>query len=155
MQRRYVALCGPHDASDEERALAAEVGRLLAESGAVLVTGAGTGVMEASSRAAHEAGGTVLGFVAGDSRDEANDWCTIAVPTGMGEGRNVLVVRASDAVITLGGGWGTLSEIGLAMKMGRPVISLGGWEPRVRGRSPAGIRSVTTPAEAVRAALRC
>ena len=148
-----MAVCGPHDGSPEECRTAADVGRLLAEAGAVVVCGGGAGVMEAAARGASEAGGTVVGLLATEEHDDANAHCTVVVPTGLGEARNVLVVRAADAVIAVGGGWGTLSEIGFAMRIGRPVVSLCGWEPRRNGRAEPGIVQVRDAEEAVRAAL--
>lgn len=110
------------------------------------MTGGLTGVMEAASQGAREAGGVTIGILPGTDRREANEYVTVAIPTGMGEARNALVVRAADAVIAIGGEWGTLSEIALARKTGKPVVGLGSWEL-------AGVEAVATPAEAVAAAL--
>jgi uncharacterized protein (TIGR00725 family) len=133
-------------ATDVQRTAAEETGRLLAEAGAVVVTGGLSGVMEAASKGAHEAGGLTLGILPGTDRHEANEYVKVTVPTGMGEARNALVVRAADAVIAIGGEWGTLSEIALARKTGKPVVGLGSWELE-------GVLAVETPAEAVAAAL--
>ena len=127
--------------------VAEEVGRLLAEAGAVVVTGGLGGVMEAASKGAREAGGTTLGILPGSDRREANPWVTVAVPTGMGEARNALVVRAADGLIAVGGEWGTLSEIALARTAGKPVAGLDSWELE-------GVDRFETPAEAVAAVLR-
>jgi uncharacterized protein (TIGR00725 family) len=137
---------GPGDATGEERRTAEEVGRLLAEAGAVVVTGGCSGVMEAASKGAQEAGGTTLGILPGADRAEANAWVSVAVPTGMGEARNALVVRAADALVAVGGAWGTLSEIALARKTGKPVAALGSWELD-------GVEAFDTAAEAVAAVL--
>jgi uncharacterized protein (TIGR00725 family) len=137
---------GPGDASAEERATAEEVGRLLAEAGAVVVTGGHGGVMEAASRGSREAGGTTLGILPGADRREANRWVSVAVPTGMGEARNALVVRAADALIAVGGAWGTLSEIALARKTGKHVAGIGSWELE-------GVDRFETAAAAVTAVL--
>jgi uncharacterized protein (TIGR00725 family) len=137
---------GPDDASDAQRAVAEAVGRLLAEGGAVVVTGGRGGVMEAASKGAHEAGGTALGILPGADRREANEWVTVAVPTGMGEARNALVVRAADALVAVGGAWGTLSEIALARKAGKPVAALDSWDLD-------GVDRFETAAEAVAALL--
>ena len=126
--------------------MAEEVGRLLAEAGAVVVTGGLGGVMEAASKGAHEAGGTTLGILPGTDRGEANPWVGVAVPTGIGEARNALVVRAADGVIAVGGAWGTLSEIAFARKTGKPVAGLGSWDLD-------GVDKFDAPAEAVRAVL--
>jgi uncharacterized protein (TIGR00725 family) len=125
----YVAVCGPgaDSASDAALADAEAAGRVLGEAGAVVVTGGLDGAMEAASRGAMQAGGTTLGLLPGADRAAANPWVTIAVPTGLGELRNGLVVRSADAVIAILGGWGTLSELALARKLGRPVVGVGAW----------------------------
>ena len=137
---------GPGVATGEQAKVAEEVGRLLAEAGAIVVTGGCSGVMEAASKGAREAGGTALGILPGADRGEANEWVTVAVPTGMGEARNALVVRAADAVVAVGGAWGTLSEIALARKTGKPVVGIDSWELD-------GVERFDTAAEAVAAVL--
>jgi uncharacterized protein (TIGR00725 family) len=126
--RPYVAVVGAGDASDEARAAAEEVGRLLAERGAVLVCGGLGGVMEAASRGAAGAGGIVVGLVPGDDRRAANPYLTVALSTGLGEMRNPLVVRAADAVIAIAGAYGTLSEIAFALRTGKAVVGIGTWD---------------------------
>ncbi len=121
-------MAGPSSASDEVLDRAHEVGLLIAGRGGVVVTGGHGGVMEAASRGAFEAGGTTVGLLPGSDRAAGNQWLTVAIPTGLGELRNGLVVRACDALIACGGSWGTLSEVSLALRTGRPVISLGGWD---------------------------
>jgi len=123
-----VSVIGPSEATPEEIARAEAVGGLLAARGAVVVCGGLGGVMEAVSRGAAAAGGTVLGILPGRHRTDANEHVTIALPTGMGEMRNALVVRAADAVIAVGGAYGTLSEIALALRTGVPVVGIGTWE---------------------------
>ena len=123
----YIGVVGPGEASSGELALAEEVGAGLASLGAVVVTGGLGGVMEAACRGARSRRGRTLGILPGDDRDAANGWVEIAVATGMGELRNGLVVRASDALVAIGGGHGTLSEVALALKLGRPVVGLGTW----------------------------
>ncbi len=121
-----IAVCGAGvGASDGELAWAEEVGGLLAEAGAVLVCGGLGGVMEAACRGARSKLGFTIGLLPGESREDANGWVSLAIPTGMGEARNLLIVRAADAIIAIGGGWGTLSEVAFALKVGKPVISLG------------------------------
>jgi len=142
----YVAVAGAGDASPAMLEAAAEVGALLARRGAVLVTGGLGGVMEAACRGACEAGGTTLGILPGSDRGAANPWVTVAVATGLGQLRNGLVVRAADAVIAIGGEYGTLSEIALALKAGKRVVGLGTWEIR-------GMRCAENPAAAVALAL--
>ncbi len=118
-----VAVCGTgHDADAGLLEAAEEIGRRLAEAGAVLVCGGLGGVMEASARGAAGAGGLTVGILPGRDADAANAWIRIPLATGLGEGRNVLVVRGADAVIAVGGEWGTLSEVALARKIGIPVI---------------------------------
>jgi uncharacterized protein (TIGR00725 family) len=126
--------------------VAEEVGRLLAEAGAVVVTGGLGGVMEAASKGAREAGGTTVGVLPGIDRSKANPWLTVAVPTGMGAARNALVIRAADGVIAVGGAWGTLTEIAFARKADKPVAGLESWDLE-------GVDRFDTPAEAVAAVL--
>jgi uncharacterized protein (TIGR00725 family) len=142
----YVAVVGAHDAdarlASEAEAVGAELGRL----GAVVVCGGLGGVMEAACRGAKRAGATTLGILPGHDRATANAWVDVAVATGLGEARNALVVRASDALVAVGGGHGTLSEIALALKVGRPVIGLDSWDI-------PGVVGVASPELAAAAAL--
>jgi len=138
----YVAVVGPGEASPDELHTAEEVGAGLAAAGVVVVTGGLGGVMEAASRGARSRRGRTLGILPGDDRDAANGWVEIAVATGLGELRNGLVVRAADAVVAIGGGHGTLSEVALALKLGRPVVGLGTWEVH-------GVDHVSTPEDAL------
>lgn len=132
---------------NEERAQ--EVGRLLAERGATVVTGGRGEVMAAAARGAKAAGGTTIGVLPGDAREGANEWIDHAVVTGVGHARNLAVVASGDAVIAVGGGWGTLSEIAFAGVLGRPVVILEpGWA--VDGE---GISRASTPQDAVDLAL--
>jgi uncharacterized protein (TIGR00725 family) len=125
---RYVAVVGPGDASAAELEDAEAVGRGLAEAGATLVCGGLGGVMAAACRGAVGAGGMTVGILPGSDRAAANEWVRVAIPTGIGELRNGLVVRAADVVVAVGGAYGTLSEVALALKTGVPVIGLGTWE---------------------------
>ena len=142
-------------ATGEEAALrdAEEVGRRLAEAGAVLVCGGRSGVMEAASRGAAEAGGTVLGVLPTTDPADANPHVTHVIATGIGHARNLAVVASGDAVIAIGGEWGTLSEIAFARRLERPVIALRSWPLRNRAEGELGIVEAETPEEAVRAAL--
>ena len=142
---------GACERDSEVARLAEEVGRRLAEAGVVLVCGGLGGVMEAASRGAAEAGGTVIGIVPWDSPDEANPHCTHVVSTGIGYARNLAVVASGEAVIAVGGEWGTLSEIGHARQLGRTVIALRSWTLRGEGSMEAapGIVPAATPEEAV------
>ncbi len=139
--------------SDDAR-LAHDVGRLLAEAGAVVVCGGLGGVMEAACRGAKEAGGLTVGILPGYDRRAANRWVDVAIATGLGEARNTLVVRASDAVIAIGGEYGTLSEIAFALKLGRPVVGLSTWSlARTGGTPDTGLRRAAAPEDAVSIAL--
>lgn len=120
-----VAVIGGSRASAEERALARSLGAALAGLGAVVVCGGRGGVMEAAARGAVEAGGLTIGILPGSDPTEANEWIALPLTTGMGEMRNALVVRASEAVVAVGGAWGTISEIALARTMGLQVGVLG------------------------------
>ena len=153
MRPLYVAVCGGGECSPQEAEQAEAVGRLLAEAGAVVVTGGLTGVMEAASKGAHGAGGTVLGILPQDRHEDANPWCTVVVPTGLGDVRNALIIRTADAVIAVDGEYGTLSEIAFALKRGLPVVGLGTWGLRKNGEEVAVIERARTPDEAVRTAL--
>ena len=96
----------------------------------MVVTGGLGGVMASASRGAASAGGLVVGLLPGADRSAANEWVTVAIPTGLGELRNGLVVRACDAMVAVGGGYGTLSEIALALKAGKRVVGIGSWDIR-------------------------
>ena len=125
----WIAVVGPGSgASGDELAVAEELGAAVADAGAVLVTGGLGGVMEAACRGARSRFGLTVGLLPGEDREEANGWVHLAVPTGLGEARNALIVRAADVVIAIGGGWGTLSEIALARKRGVPVLGVGTWD---------------------------
>lgn len=150
----YVAVVGSGDSSQDLDGIAHEVGRLLADAGAVLVCGGLTGVMEAACRGAKSGGGTTVGILPGDDRRAANPYVDIAVATGLGEARNTLVVRAADVVIAVAGEFGTLSEIGFALKIGTPVVGLDTWELAKRGEQIVAIQRADTPARAVNLALR-
>jgi uncharacterized protein (TIGR00725 family) len=151
--RRYVAVVGPGEASEAECAMAAEVGRLLAERGAVLVTGGLGGTMAAAAQGCSDAGGTAVALLPGSERADANPYSSIVLPTGLGELRNGLIVRAADAVIAIGGSWGTLSEIALARRTAVPVICLGAWSVTSPSGTDLALLVAGSPAEAVDFAL--
>ncbi|MEV5574319.1 TIGR00725 family protein [Spirillospora sp. NPDC052269] len=146
-----VSVCGPSDCTGDERRDAYEVGRLLAERGAVVVCGGYSGVMAAVAAGARSAGGTVVGVLSHDTAEGASPDLSIVIPTGAGEARNSVIVNSGDAVIVVGGSWGTLSELALAARRGRvPVVQLGGWTILGRDGEPvSGIRHATTPEEAL------
>jgi uncharacterized protein (TIGR00725 family) len=139
-------------AQDSElAAIAEEVGRRLAEADAVLVCGGLGGVMEAASRGAAEANGTVIGIVPSDSIEHANPHCTHVIATGIGHARNLAVVASGEAVIAIGGEWGTLSEIGFARRLGREVVTLRSWQ--ARGEGPMAEMPGVTAAESAEQAV--
>lgn len=131
----------------EHEPAAAEVGRLLAEHGITVVTGGLDGVMAAAHRGAKDAGGTTIAILPGERRGDANPWADHVVVTGVGHARNLAVAATGDAVVAVGGSWGTLAEIAFAMRLGRPVVVLEG-VPAVEG-----VTHAATPAEAVVAVL--
>ncbi len=145
----YVAVVGPGDADagDVERRHARAAGRLLAERGAVVVTGGLGGVMAAAAQGVQDGGGMAVALLPGSDRAAADPANSIAIATGLGELRNALIVRAVDAVLCIGGSWGTLSEVALAVRTGVPVVALGGWELPVSD----GLRVVQSVEEAVEA----
>ena len=126
--RRYAAVVGPSRPDDAIAALAEEVGRGLAAEGFTVVTGGLGGAMEAASRGAHEQGGTVVGVLPDEDRSRANPYADVTVATGVGNARNLSVVASADVVVAVGGEWGTLSEIALAIKNGTPVVGLDTWD---------------------------
>jgi uncharacterized protein (TIGR00725 family) len=135
------------------RRTAEAVGRAVADAGAVLVCGGLGGVMEAACRGAKAGGGLTLGILPGRDRAEANRHVDISVPTGMGEARNALVVRAADAVVAVDGEYGTLSEIALALQAGTPVVGLGTWELSRAGVADDAVVRATDGAQAVELAV--
>ena len=150
----YIAVVGAGDASRSEIDQAEEVGRLLGRSGAVLICGGLGGVMHAAARGSRSEGGISIGILPGDDRGPGNSHLTVAIPTGLGEARNALVVRGADAVIAVGGEFGTLSEIGFALRIGKPVIGLDTWQLAKRGRPVEAIVHASSAAEAVSLALQ-
>jgi len=146
MPRRYVAVCGASEATSSQLDAAREVGKLLARNGAVVLNGGYGGVMSAVSEGAASEGGTVVGLLSESDRDGANPHLTISLPTGLGQGRNLVIVTAAESVIAIGKGWGTLSEIAHARKLGRTVVALDTWDVQ-------GLEVVQSPAEAVQRAL--
>ena len=133
------------------RGLAVETGRLLAERGAVVICGGYGGVMTAVAAGARSAGGTVVGILSGADHGHANPYLSIVIPTGLGQARNAVIVNSGDAVIVIGGSWGTLSEVAFAVRGGRvPVVQLAGWQIRDADGEPLpGLRHAGTPQEAL------
>ncbi|MEE8318830.1 MAG: TIGR00725 family protein [Dehalococcoidales bacterium] len=152
-QSMFIAVIGGGDSSPSESLLAEEVGRQLARNGVTLVCGGLGGVMEASCRGASEEGGTTVGILPGDSRLAANPYVQIPIVTGVGHARNVIVVKSSQAVIAVGGSYGTLSEISHALQNGIPVIGLNTWSLARNGQPDNSIIPAQDAADAVRKAL--
>jgi uncharacterized protein (TIGR00725 family) len=133
----WVSVIGAGAAGPEVLAQARETGRLLARRGYGVVTGGLGGVMAAACQGAVEAGGRSLGILPGTDPAAANPYCQTVIPTGLGQARNLLVVLSGLGAIAISGGAGTLSEIGHALKQGKPVVSLGSWEPPGAPRADA------------------
>jgi uncharacterized protein (TIGR00725 family) len=146
-----ISVCGPRNCTDNDRSNAFELGRLIAQRDAVVICGGYTGVMAAVAAGANAEGGTVVGILSRADRENANPDLTIVIPTGIGEARNNVIVNSGDAIIVVGGSWGTLSELALAMRRGRaPVVQLGGWQLRDENDQPIpGIKHAKTPDEAL------
>ena len=145
--RNAIAVIGAGDAPEDVRRAVCEVGRAIARAGVVLVCGGRGGVMETAAEGARSAGGHTIGILATYDRASANPHIEFAIATGMNHARNVIVVASADAVIAMPGEAGTLSEIGLALKIGRPVVALGGWHQIV------GVHHATNPEAAVTLAI--
>ncbi len=143
-----IAVAGAGICDDELMALARDVGHAVAEAGAILLCGGLGGVMEGAARGAADAGGVTIGFLPGSDPRHANQFIQIPLPTGLGEGRNVLVARTADALIAIGGEWGTLSEVAFARKVGVPVVLL-----RPHRTADLGLPVARTGDEAVRRAI--
>jgi uncharacterized protein (TIGR00725 family) len=140
---KYVGVIGGGECTDSTYKTAQSLGFEIGKRDWILVCGGLGGVMEAAAKGCAEAGGMSLGILPGSKRDSANPYIRIALPTGLGEGRNLLVVRTSDVLVSIGGGYGTLSEIALALKAGKPVIGLETWE------HIQGIQYVSHPDEVI------
>lgn len=146
-RKPYVAVVGSGEATGELYDAAREVGRLVAERGGVVICGGLSGVMEAAARGATERGGAAIGILPDEDRGRANPYLSYSVAAGTGHARNLAVVCSGDAVIAIGGEYGTLSEIGLARKVGRPVVALGSWD------LPGHVAVAASPPEAVEKAF--
>lgn len=152
--RKFVAVIGGSQASAKETKLAEEVGRQLARRGVVLVCGGLGGIMEAACRGARSQGGITVGILPGEKREAANPYVQIPVVTGMGYARNVAVAKSAQAVIAIGGSYGTLTEIGHALQNGIPVVGLNTWSISRNDEPDNSIIPAESPAEAVRKALK-
>ncbi len=149
-----VGVVGGSRADDELRAMAYDVGRLIAENDAMLVCGGLSGVMEAACQGAYEYDGITVGILPSDDTNEANPYVQVPVATGLGIGRNVVVVRTADVLIAVGGSYGTLSEIALALNLGKRVVHLRSWDLDQAGAVDAELYvEAHSPEEAVELAL--
>ena len=155
-QGLVIGIIGSAQPTPELETLAEDVGIELAHRGATVICGGLTGVMEASCRGAKKAGGLTIGILPGTSAEDANPYVNIAIPTGIGEARNLIIIRSSHALIAIGGGYGTLSEIAFALKLRVPVVGLKTWEldkislpPYQKGKEPINIIPAQNAQDAV------
>jgi len=149
----YVGVIGGQLCTDEDERAAYEVGSLLARRGAVIVCGGLGGIMEAACKGAKEGGGITIGILPGPFRGDANPYVDYVIATDMGQARNAVIVRTADAVVAVGGGYGTLSEIAMALKMGKKVVALSSWEISSKGAPDERIMRVENPEAAVDAVM--
>jgi hypothetical protein len=147
-----VAVIGGSDASSEALDKAEAAGREIARHGATLVCGGLGGVMEAACRGCRDAGGTTIGILPGTDASEANPYVDVPVVTGMGQARNLVIVRTADAVIAIGGGFGTLSEMAFALRLGKPLVGIDTWSMQIDGR-PVAIERFDDATAAVERAI--
>jgi len=152
-KKKIIAVIGGGQPSPQEAQLAEEVGRELAKQGVILVCGGLSGVMESACKGAQSEGGMTIGILPGESRQAANPYVQIPIVTGIGYARNVAVVKSAQAVIAIGGSYGTLSEIGHALQSGIPVIGLNTWSLSRNGQQDNSIILAQNPTEAVNKAL--
>ncbi|MDD5037886.1 MAG: TIGR00725 family protein [Dehalococcoidales bacterium] len=148
-----IAVIGGSEASPEEIKMAEEIGRELARQGVILVCGGLGGIMEAACRGASAGGGLTIGILPGDSPQTANPYVQVPIVTGMGYARNITVVKSAQAVIAIGGSYGTLSEIAHARQSGIPVIGLNTWSMSKNGQTDNSIITAPNAGEAVKIAL--
>jgi uncharacterized protein (TIGR00725 family) len=147
VERKIIGVIGGTKAGPDILEMAEEVGRLIAKHGCFLICGGMSGVMEAAARGAKAGGETTIGILPHTERHEANQYIDIPIATGLGEGRNLVIIRTADILIAIDGEYGTLSEIAFALKMGKPVIGLHTWEI-------PGVIKTGTPKEAMEIALK-
>ncbi len=147
MKKQIIGVIGAGKDDAALTKIAEEVGRLIAAHEAILVCGGLGGVMEAAARGAKAAGGTTIGILPQATKEMANQYIDVPVATGFGEGRNVVIIRTADALIAIGGEYGTLSELAFALKMGKPVVGINTWDIK-------GIIKADTPEAAVNSAFR-
>jgi len=147
-RKPFIAVIGAGKCAKKLRDQAEEVGRKIAEKGGVLVCGGLKGVMEAAARGARDAGGTTIGILPGENKSDANQYIEYPIPTGIGEARNIVIIKTADAVIALPGKFGTLSEMAFAMKLGKPLVAVSAWN------IDDSIEQIADPTEAVERAFK-
>jgi len=147
LSKKIIGVIGGSAGDEKVRKTAYEVGRLIAEAGAMLVCGGLSGVMEAACKGARESGGTTIGILKGQMVDDANPYVDIPIATGLGHGRNLVIINTAGALVAISGRYGTLSEIAFAIQSGKPVFGLGTWDIE-------GVVNCETPKEAVEKALQ-
>jgi uncharacterized protein (TIGR00725 family) len=147
MTKPFIGIIGAGKCSKKMGSLAEEVGRAVARSGAILVCGGLDGVMAAAAKGAKSADGVTVGILPGNDKGDANEFIDYPIATGIGEARNLVIIKTSDAVIALPGKYGTLSEMAFCLKMGKPLISLSAWN------ISDDVEKFDDPNEAVRRAL--
>ena len=152
-KKRFVAIIGGSQCTSQEAKLAKEVGRELAKRGAILICGGLGGIMEAACKGASLEGGVTIGILPGGNRQAANPYVQIPIVTNLGEARNVVIVKSAQAVIAIGGGYGTLSEIGHALRNGLPIVGLNTWRLSRNDQPDNAIIPAQNPNEAVDIAL--
>lgn len=146
-RKPVIAIIGAGKCSKKLYDMAAEIGRYVAENGGVVLCGGLGGIMEGAARGAKEAGGTTIGIIPSENKADANQFIDYVIPTGFGQARNVLVVRAADAIVALPGKFGTLSEMAFALVSGKPIISVQAW------KLGEEIQQVEDPLEAAKIAM--
>jgi len=152
-KNKFIAVIGNSKASAQEIKLAEEIGREIAKSGAILVCGGLDGVMEAACRGAVSEGGLTVGILPGTNRNDANQYVKIPIVTGIGYARNIIVVKSAQAVIAVGGGYGTLTEIGYALKNGIPIVGIDTWKLTNKEKTKDTIIRVENALDAINTAL--
>lgn len=146
----YVGVIGgSYNLSQDVKETIEKAGKLIANEGWIIICGGRGGVMEAIAKGAHESGGIVIGILPGASREEGNPYLTYSIPTALGHFRNFIIAQASDVLLAFEGEYGTLSEVAIGLRLGKPVVSMGGWELKGRKFKAEGIYEASSPEEAI------
>jgi len=154
MELMYIAVIGSGENDPKNEKIAYELGKLIAQKGAILICGGLGGVMDAACKGASEAGGTCVGILPGGNRAGSSRYLTVALPTGVGEARNTIITRSADVVIAVGGEFGTLSEIAFALKAQKPVIGINTWHLFKDKQESKAIARAKDACEAIDLAIR-